>query len=133
MIDGFNRPYGGPHCWVSEPLAEREAAWIELQWEQEVSIREIHLTFQDDVNEDLINLHHHRTPFQVIPELVKDYRIEAHTPLGTIEIVNRKNNRRRKNIHRLDHPITASSLRLIVESTNGSPRAEIVETRVYST
>ncbi|MCA1295369.1 FAD-dependent oxidoreductase [Paenibacillus sp. alder61] len=133
VIDGFNRPYGGPHCWVSEPLAEGEAAWIELQWEQEVSIREIHLTFQDDVNEDLINLHHHRTPFQVIPELVKDYRIEAHTPLGTIEIVNRKNNRRRKNIHRLDHPISASSLRLIVESTNGSPRAEVVEIRVYPT
>lgn len=131
VIDGFNRPYGGPHCWVSEPLAEGEAAWIELQWEQEVSIREIHLTFQDDVNEDLINLHHHRTPFQVIPELVKDYRIEACTPLGNMEIVHCKNNRRRKNIHRLDHPISASSLRLIVESTNGSPRAEVVEIRVY--
>ncbi|RCX21684.1 FAD dependent oxidoreductase [Fontibacillus phaseoli] len=131
VTDGFNRPFGGPHCWVSEALAEGETAWIELQWDQEVPIREIHLTFQDDVNEDLINLHHHRTPFQVMPELVKDYRIVANTASGTVEIAEHRNNRKRKNIHRLDSPISATSLKLMIEATNGSPRAEIVEIRVY--
>ncbi|WP_283656363.1 MULTISPECIES: hypothetical protein [unclassified Paenibacillus] len=43
------------------------------------TVREIHCTFNDDVNEDLINLHHHRTPFEVMPELVRHYRIEVFT------------------------------------------------------
>ncbi|MFC3801414.1 hypothetical protein [Cohnella sp. GCM10012308] len=35
-------------------------AWLALVWEQLVSVREVRLTWNDDVNEDPINLHHHR-------------------------------------------------------------------------
>lgn len=130
-IDGYSRPYGGPRMWVSEEMREGAEEWIALAWDDAVRPAEIHLVFNDDVNEDLINLHHHRTPFAVIPELVKDYRIEAKTAGGEWTTVLRaENNRKRKNVHRVSG-VDANGLRVVVESTNGSPRAEIVEIRVY--
>ncbi|MCP6374023.1 hypothetical protein NL455_29510, partial [Klebsiella pneumoniae] len=56
VIDGYARPFGGPRLWVSEPLAEGCEEWVEVTLPAESDVREIHLTFNDDVNEDLINL-----------------------------------------------------------------------------
>ncbi|TDF93296.1 FAD-dependent oxidoreductase [Paenibacillus piri] len=193
VVDGYLRPYGGPHMWVSEPLAAGQEAWIELAWDDPVPVREVQLVFNDDVNEDLINLHHHRTDFEVIPELVRGYRIEAWTgrtvegglsgdgaadgssggaadddvtisnrggavdddvtirssgetsgcsgsadDSGTTRsgewiVLHRETaNHKRKRVHRLDSAVFASKLRLVVEATNGSPSAELIEIRVYS-
>lgn len=131
VIDGYRRPYGGPHFWSSERMESGREEWLELAWAAPVSIGEVHCIFNDDVNEDLINLHHHRTPFEIIPELVKDYRIEARiggswTTLGRVA-----DNRRRKRVHEFGSRITADAVRIVVEATNGAPRAEIVEVRVY--
>ena len=41
--------------------------WIELAWPTPVEISEIVVILDDDVEEDLINLHHHRTPFEIPP------------------------------------------------------------------
>ncbi|MBP3961605.1 hypothetical protein [Paenibacillus lignilyticus] len=46
---------------------------MELSWLSSVEAGVIHVTFNDDVSEDLINLHHYETPFKVMPELVRDY------------------------------------------------------------
>ncbi|MGG4480634.1 FAD-dependent oxidoreductase [Paenibacillus illinoisensis] len=134
VIDGYKRPYGGPHSWMSLPLNENEngEAWVELEWEQEVSIREILLTWNDDVNEDLINLHHHRTPFEVIPELVKAYRIEAEVEGKRVLVESVKDNRRRTNRIALKHFVSTRNLRIIIEETNGASCAELIEVRVYS-
>ncbi|WP_284642329.1 FAD-dependent oxidoreductase [Paenibacillus silviterrae] len=130
VTDGYLRPYGGPHLWVSEPLAGGEAS-VELSWSEGTAIQEVHIVFNDDVNEDLINLHHHRTPFEVIPELVRDYRVEALVD-GAWTVLHRETaNRKRKRVHRLDAPVTAAKLRLAVEATNGTPYAEVYEIRVY--
>ncbi|TYP79135.1 FAD-dependent oxidoreductase [Paenibacillus methanolicus] len=131
IVDGYHRPYGQPHLWVSEPMQDGREEWVSLTWAEPVSIREIRLTFNDDLNEDLINLHHHRTPFDVMPELVKDYRIEAWQEASWRTIAAERNNRKRHRVHRLPKPIEASRLRVVVESTNGGKRAEIVEVRVY--
>lgn len=131
IIDGYTRPYGGPHMWVSDAKGADAEQWIKLVWERQVSLHEIHLTFNDDVNEDLINLHHHRTEFEVIPELVQNYRIEALVDDGWTVVHREQHNRKRKRVHRVNAAITASELRLVVESTNGCPRAEVIEIRVY--
>ncbi|AJY75336.1 FAD-dependent oxidoreductase [Paenibacillus beijingensis] len=134
VIDGYLRPYGGLHTWVSEPLAAGGEAVLELEWPtaDPAIVREVHLIFNDDVNEDLINLHHHRTPFEVIPELVKDYRIEAETAPGEWKVLHRETaNRKRKRVHRFETPILTAGIRVVVESTNGSPAAEIIAIRVY--
>ncbi|WP_339292102.1 FAD-dependent oxidoreductase [Paenibacillus sp. FSL W8-0187] len=132
VIDGYKRPFGGPHMWVSERIADGETPWLKLEWEEARTIREIHLIFNDDVNEDLINLHHHRTPFDIIPELVSAYRLEALDSEGNwITLDLEAHNRRRKRVHRLEEPVQSTALRLVVESTNGSDYAEVIEVRVY--
>ncbi|MMZ59908.1 hypothetical protein D1872_219700 [compost metagenome] len=188
VIDGYKRPYGGPHMWLSEPMpaaaaeeaaltaggamtagvsaavsaggamtagvsaaltaggavtddamamamadaAEQPAPWIELSWDRPREIRELHLIFNDDVNEDLINLHHHRTPFEVIPELVKSYRIEVLADDGSwIPVLRETGNRRRKRVHTLARPLTAAAVRLVIKETHGSAYAEVIEIRVY--
>ncbi|MBW7462340.1 pyridine nucleotide-disulfide oxidoreductase, partial [Paenibacillus sepulcri] len=104
--------------------------WIELRWDVPQQISEIQLTFNDDVNEDLINLHHHFTPFEVIPELVKSYRLEVLASGEWMVVAEVRDNRRRKRIHRLPEAVTAGSLRLAASETNGCPRVEVSEIRV---
>lgn len=51
---------------------------------------------------------------------------------GTWVVLQREaNNRKRTRRHELASCVCATRLRLIVESTNGSPSAEVVEVRVY--
>lgn len=132
VIDGYRRPYGIPHLWVSEPAPEGTVGWLELSWPAgPVTATEVHLVFNDDVNEDLINLHHHRTPFDVIPELVKNYRIEALVDGRWQQVGKAEGNRKRHRVHRLEQAISLTKLRVVLESTNGCPRYEVVEIRVY--
>lgn len=131
VIDGFSRPYGGPHVWMSEPMKPGSEEWVELKWQSPETVSEIHIIFNDDVNEDLINLHHHRTPFEVIPELVKDYRLEACVGGEWRTLLRETDNRKRKRVHRLEQEVRAERLRVVVESTNGTRHAQIVEVRVY--
>lgn len=130
-VNGMLRPFAGPNMWLSAPLAEDPEPWIELAWPSPSTFGVVDLVFDDDVNEDLINLHHHRTPDEVMPTLVKDYRVEAATDAGWVTIARARDNRVRHVRHRLDRPLTASHLRLIVESTNGDPYAHLVALRVY--
>jgi hypothetical protein len=131
IINGYTRPYGGPQLWMSEVMSEEGEEWISLSWKQEVAASEIRIIFNDDVNEDLINLHHHRTPFEVLPELVRDYRLEGLTEQGWRTLHRETGNHKRLRVHKLEQPEAITALRLVVESTNGSPYAQVVEIRVY--
>lgn len=131
VIDGFVRPYGGPHSWVSERMQAGQAEWVEAHLSEVSHVSEIHFTFNNDVNEDLINLHHHETPFPVIPELVKGYDVEIKID-GEWQVMFRvKENRRRKRVHRLEQSIITDGIRLVIHETNGGERAELIEMRIY--
>ncbi|MDD9265802.1 FAD-dependent oxidoreductase [Paenibacillus sp. GCM10023248] len=133
VTDGYLRPYGTPHLWMSEPslLAAGGEEWLELSWAEEVAIAQVQVTFNDNVNQDLINLHAFRTSFDVMPELAKDYRLEALVD-GQWQVLHREtNNRKRTRRHDLRRTVQTGRLRLVVESTNGSPCAEVIEVRVY--
>lgn len=131
IIDGYVRPYGEPHMWVSEDIKGNDQ-WVELNWEKAIEVKEIHITFNDDVNEDLINLHHHYTDFSIIPELVKNYKIEAWIDNKWKIISKETDNRKRKRIFINEEKISTCKLRIVIETTNGCPRAEVVEVKVYS-
>lgn len=130
-VDGYRRPYGGPHLWSSGKPDPSNPPWLELAWEQPVRVSCIHVIFNDEVNEDLINLHHHTTPFEVMPELVRDYRIEARSSGEWTTVAGERGNRKRKQVHTLARPVTADRIRIVIEATNGAPHAEVVEVRVY--
>ncbi|WP_194891281.1 FAD-dependent oxidoreductase [Catenulispora pinisilvae] len=134
-VDGYARPFGGPHMWVGEPDGPQ---WLQVAWPEPVPVARIEVVLDDDVDEDLINLHHHRTPEPVMPTLVRDYRVELRTADGQWETVARvAGNRRRRNVHVLGGPgpettgRTTSAVRIVVESTNGAPSAHVVAVRVY--
>jgi hypothetical protein len=133
LTDGYRRPYGGPHLWVSAPMTAGSAEWAELSWATAVEVASVQVIFNDDVNEDLVNLHHHRTAFEIIPELVKDYRLEARLT-GADEwtvLAQERANRKRFRTHTLPEPVQVDALRLVIEATNGSACAEVVEIRAY--
>ncbi|MGC5771653.1 FAD-dependent oxidoreductase [Paenibacillus pabuli] len=131
-INGYHRPFGGPQQWMSQPMQSGTPEWVQLTWEDPQTLAELHLTFNDDVNEDLVNLHHHQTTFRVMPELVRDYRVEVLALSGEwIEIINVTENRRRKVIHSLDTPVYAQALKVSIDATNGSRYAELIEIRAY--
>lgn len=131
-VNGYHRPYGGPQQWMSQPMQSGKPEWVQLTWEEPQALAELHLTFNDDVNEDLVNLHHHQTTFRVMPELVRDYRVEVLSRSGEwIEIVSAAENRKRKVIHRLDTAVHTQALRVNIDTTNGSKYAELIEIRAY--
>lgn len=129
VVDGYHRPYGGPHLWCSRP---GEAHWLELSWREPPIVSEIDLIFNDDVDEDLINLHHHRSPFEVVPELVRNYRIEVQTGDGQWrQVVSVSENRQRHRRHLLGEPVRAQAVRVLIDATHGDPAAQVVAVRIH--
>lgn len=127
-VGGYQRPFGGPQMWHAGEPGE---AWLRLDWDAPVEIGTVHLVFDDDVDEYLNNLHRHRTEFEVMPELVRDYRIEALADDGVWTVVAEESgNRRRHRTHRFA-AVRTTALRVVVDATNGAPEARIVALRAY--
>lgn len=142
VVDGLQRPYGGPHMWSSQRVARGSDLMsnpevLELSWTDPQTVSSVRVVFNDDVDEDLINLHHHRTPFPVIPELVADYRIESLVESADgverwVELASVERNRHRHRIHDVD-TTTTRRIRLVVTATNGAPYVSISAVKVFAT
>ncbi|MFD7118850.1 FAD-dependent oxidoreductase [Streptomyces sp. NPDC059922] len=127
----LQRPYDGPRMWSSESLREDPEPWIRLDWTEPRTLGCVDVVFNDDVDLDLINLHHHRTPFPVVPELVRDYGVEILTDGHWHTVVSVRDNRERRRSHPLETPVAATAVRLTVGATNGSEWATVVALRVF--
>jgi hypothetical protein len=132
VVQGLLRPFAGPQMWSSDRMREGSPEHLMLTWPEQVAIRRIELVFNADVDEDLVNLHHHRTPFPVIPELARDYRVEVNTAAGWQIVADIADNRQRLRVHELDGPVAGSAMRVVVERTNGSAWASLVSVRAYA-
>ncbi|MFE5095690.1 FAD-dependent oxidoreductase [Streptomyces sp. NPDC056638] len=133
-VGGYQRPYGGPHMWSSAP--EDAAEWLRLDWPNEQELAETRLVFDDDVDEYLNNLHRHRTPYEVMPELVRDYRIQSRDAAGTWHtLLTVTDNRRRHRVHELKaadgSPVRTDALRLVVDATHGARHAHVIAFKAY--
>ncbi|PSK88061.1 FAD dependent oxidoreductase [Murinocardiopsis flavida] len=124
-VGGYARPFGGPQMWVSDGLAAPQH--LRLDWREPVAVGRVELVFDDDVNEYMNNLHYHRSPFAVMPELVRDYTVEARTGAGWTPLVAENGNRRRHRVHVLPEAVRADALRLTVAAAE----AHVVALRVY--
>ncbi|WP_010204691.1 FAD-dependent oxidoreductase [Salinibacterium sp. PAMC 21357] len=142
VTDGLQRPFGGPQLWSSALLPaardlQNAPEVLTLNWDEPQTISSVRLVFNDDVDEDLINLHRHVTPFPVIPELVAAYDLEVlqvqddgtavWRTLATVE-----RNRHRLRIHDFD-AVQTTALRVVVTATNGSPYVTIAAVRAFAT
>lgn len=131
VINGFSRPYGQPNLWVSGNDTSM-MEWLEMILPSPIELGEIHLLFNDDVNEYLNNLHFSQTPFRVMPEIVKQFKIQAWTGYEWADMVMEPNNRKRKYIHYCKQGLSTEKIKIVFYSTNGSARFELIEMRVYS-
>lgn len=133
-VGGYQRPYGGPNMWSSGPQATGE--WLRLDWRGEQELTEVRLVFDDDVDEYLNNLHRHRTPYEVMPELVRDYRVQSRDSEGVWHtLLTVTDNRRRHRVHGLEAadggPVRTRALRIVVDATHGAPRAHVTAFKAY--
>jgi hypothetical protein len=132
VVDGYQRPFGGPHLWSSEPGAlDHGPVDLTLTWDEPVEVQEVRLVLNDDVDADLINLHHHRTHWDAVPDLVRDYVLEVREGSGWRAVVEVVGNRHRHRVHRLDAPVRTDALRLRVTATHGSPAVTVCAVKVY--
>lgn len=137
VIDGITRelpthlgPWadGKNHRWESVGLP----ASIDLAWKNQISIAEVHLTFDSGLQRELILSPSDSTTRKTVrgpqPELVRDYEVLLDGKV--IETVS--GNYLRKRIHRLPTLIAANRLSVRVLATQGTPNARLFEIRVYS-
>lgn len=133
-VSGYNRPFGGPNLWASEPLTDAPA-WLRLDWDAPVRAHEVRLVFDDDVDVSLNTLHHHRNPDEVMPQLVRDYRVEV-LPAGSrtwSTVIEVQGNRHRHRVHPLPADLGAfTAARLVIDATNGAAEARVIAFRVQS-
>lgn len=132
IVGGLARPFNGPNLWASAPMSDSSQEWVELRWDEPQSVGRIELIFNDDVDEDLVNLHHHRTESLVMPELVRDYRIEVEQDGAWIVIDSVVGNRVRRRVHSLPAALTTSAVRVVITATNGDAHAMIIAMRVFA-
>ena len=129
IINGFVRPYFGPNIWSSR--FEEKPEWIQFDFKKIQIINEVRITFDDDVNEDLINLHHHYTKHSRMPELVKDFKISVLSEGLWKEVVVILENRKRHIIINFDEPIETDAIKIELLNTNGSQYFSVYEVRAY--
>ncbi|CAL9362486.1 FAD-dependent oxidoreductase [Streptomyces sp. enrichment culture] len=129
-VGGHQRPYGGPRLWSSQPLPDQ---WLRLDWDHERQLAEVRLVFDDDVDEYLNNLHRHRTPYEIMPELVRDYRVQHQSADGAWHtLLTVTGNRRRHRVHRFAEAVRTRALRLVVDATHGTPHAHVIAFKAYA-
>jgi hypothetical protein len=129
-VGGYQRYYGGPQLWASAPVAEGREEHLALEWDEPVELRQLRVVFDDDQDVELNTLHHHRTPDEVFPELVRDYVLEVRAGGAWIEVARATDNRRRQRVHGFD-PVRADAARIRVLATNGVSQARVVALRAY--
>jgi len=123
VIDGVSRIVGKEsHLWASDPK-QTFPQWIELDFGKAVEMNSVRLTFDTDLNTNF--------PVKpVVPQCVKDYRVEAFDGQAWKEVVSMKDNFLRHRAHGFQTQPVAK-LRLTVDAANGDPAARVFEIRAY--
>jgi len=131
VIGPYARPYGGPQMWVSAGQGTDPTPQLLLEWDNPVTVEELQVVLDDDVRIDLINLHHHRTPDEVLPTLLKDYDLQVRTDGQWQNVAEVRDNRHRHQRHWLTEPATIDAVRVQCLATNGAESSHVVAVRAY--
>ena len=134
VLSGVTRSMGEEsNLWQSQSLKESEA-WISLESDEPRKISEIRITFDPDLNKEIMITQTKRRQEQIVKgmplTLVKDYRIVCY--LNGKETFNKqiKNNYERLAVIKTDD-IVMDKLTVTVNSTYGDEHARIFEVRIY--
>ncbi|WP_206109321.1 FAD-dependent oxidoreductase [Paenibacillus sp. HB172176] len=127
----------GTHRWMSLPLPLDHLPWIELEWAESVSLRELAIVLDTGMHRRLTLTHethlHKQLEWGPQPETLKSFRVIAYladAPEEEREIARIEDNYQRQVVI----PVEAERvvrLRIEVLSTNGLDHARIFEIRLF--
>jgi hypothetical protein len=135
VINGVSRNVKADrNAWVSAPMHGPE--WIALALPKRTSVREVIVTFDPDLSEEIkITLSQRGLARQVPgipPTLVKDYDLDFYnggTRVGGLSV---RGNHLRHRVHRFDRAPSGDLIRLTVHATRGNAHARVFEIRAYA-
>jgi hypothetical protein len=136
LQDGMIRPYGTPRSWISG--AEKEPS-VTLEWDEEIKPEKLKLYFNPDLCREIpssvacsLDSHHFFTLRPGMPpELVKNYRVELRRN-GTWTCAGKiVGNWQYASVFQFPAGSSGDAVRVIFESTYGSPRAEVFEIEIF--
>lgn len=126
--NGYNRNYKLPNLWISE--ADNESETVTISFDKSENIAKLDLTFDSNLNMfyDNVEIFY---DFNVMPQLVKDYKVYAKIGNEYKLVKEIKDNHQRVN-HLCFDSLTTDEIKLVLESTNGYSRFSIYEIRAYN-
>ncbi|NIA21451.1 MAG: FAD-dependent oxidoreductase [Anaerolineaceae bacterium] len=131
VINGYARPYIMPNLWVAgQRVGGKRKPWLELSWPQPRRIRRVQLYLSHDPDMQIPTMLMDY-PFRAVPTILKDFSLYARIDGRRKRLARVRDNHRRMVAIDLERAVRADRLRLVAEATNGSPRAEVYEVRVY--
>lgn len=127
--DGYLRPWGGVHAWVSEGVA-KDGEWLTLRWKSPVRLESVLVCFDPQLSGELTSswcanwdMHHHYAAREAMPPtLVRDFDLLAETANGELTILSVRENDCRSSIYSFN-PVLCTSLTLRVLTTYGGDAA----------
>ncbi|RYZ44954.1 MAG: FAD-dependent oxidoreductase, partial [Sphingobacteriales bacterium] len=121
--NGYARPYFSPNAWMADPADPSPK--LELKWEHAVTMKEIHLSFDTDLDHPMesVLMHH---PESVMPFCIRNYYIYDGQGNLLKEI---KDNYQTRNIISLDKPVVTDALTIVCEHPSADVPAAIFEIR----
>lgn len=127
-IDGWLRPHLTPSLWISAPSDFSRPEWLQVEFAQPGEVAEVQALFDSDLDRHMTNAWVD-APHRVEPDLVRDYAIELRVDGAWTTVAEGRGNRHRRRHHRLERPLRADAIRLLVHGTNGTPRAQVYALR----
>ena len=125
--NGYARPYGLPNIWVSDGLQQMQ--WIEMTFNQTQSIESIIIYFDSNLDCHIWNIRE-QSDFNIMPTLVKDYRV-YYDDLNQWRLLTQVTDNY-KRVNRLQFErLETDKIRIEFLSTNGCPDVRLYEVRVY--
>lgn len=130
VISGVNRPSDWTHTWCSNP-AQPLPQQLDLTFPEPRGIREVQLTFDDDLNRNIYHPPPHGRIGLGLPEsLVKSYRLLCSQDGEWAPLADEPHNTQRHRVHAFS-PRTTDAIRLDCRATWGLPQARVVQVRIY--
>ena len=130
IVNGHKRPFKLPNLWISEPTDFTYPEFLELHWEEKVSITRIDIVF-DSTLEFPFPPHPTPLPRRAISSIVKEYRLYAANEVGHwSEIIHVEDNFLGFRSHSFA-PFETRAIELEILSTHGLPRAQVYQVLVY--
>ena len=130
-VNGLARPFNAPNLWISQRTDFKQPEWLEVALERPETVRAIQFLFDSDLDRHLTNTWV-TTPYAIEPDLIKDYDVEVKQNGSWKKVAEGRDNHHRRCRHVLPEAVKADAVRIVIQATNGTPRAQVYAMQVYS-